>query len=405
MAIERKDEVLAKALPSDNEIIPRYRGKDENGHTIFEHVELQLENEIQQEGMPYNKTFANEVLAASGVASGGNGIYSLTQPGFLLLDGALVRFRVPENWGDEFTLNVNETGALPVLDTAGEPISTDLVQGAWVEALYSSAVGAYFFKSGGGALKIRIFDGLTAPTTGREGDIWVITDFPLTGRYSFAWARADSITNKQPGDVFLLANTALYSTSYLISDSANEKAKVRTAIAGLCYWDGSTFIKKVGFRVWRDGGWKVPFDYFYNAGTDYAGAIGGVGTVGVQINAGNVNVPQGYYATSQWARIGMSGGIEVGNLQYVVYYFSYGMVGAGGANCWVTMMTRPFGGGAHLGAYGQINGASSGNTTFSQISCDVRSAEGVGYPAIGISGGNTGGYTGFTLNRVVPTYL
>lgn len=288
MAIERKDEILAKALPSDNEIIPRYRGKDGNGNTVFEHVELQLENEIQQEGMPYNKAFANEVLAASGIASGSNGIYSLTQPGFLLLDGALVRFRVPENWGDEFTLNVNETGALPVLDTAGEPISTDLVQGAWVEALYSSAVGAYFFKSGGGSLKFKIVGGIIQPVAPTKNTLWINTSNPVSGKYIVgAYKPTNTIGEDGTAFMFLLGEASRYVT---LTETSSKLAMMPL---GLVYLKVSgNWARMNGQYFWDGSQWVITPTVLFDGQGDYgsppSGGWGGVGSYG--ISASNLNL-------------------------------------------------------------------------------------------------------------------
>ena len=50
-----KDEVLKKALESDQEIIPRYRVVNQDGSVALDGVEIQLVNEFDQVGTPYNK--------------------------------------------------------------------------------------------------------------------------------------------------------------------------------------------------------------------------------------------------------------------------------------------------------------------------------------------------------------
>ena len=50
-----KDEILAKALDSDTEIVPRYDVVLPDGTKVAENAELVLKNPVTQEGTPYNK--------------------------------------------------------------------------------------------------------------------------------------------------------------------------------------------------------------------------------------------------------------------------------------------------------------------------------------------------------------
>lgn len=117
MAIERKDEVLGKAVASDAQVVPRYRLVKEDGAVVAEHVELVLENPVLQQGMPYNKDFANEVLAASGVTEGTAEALLLPQPGYVLNAGDIARIcpHVDVTGLQAIaTLNVQGTGAYPI---------------------------------------------------------------------------------------------------------------------------------------------------------------------------------------------------------------------------------------------------------------------------------------------------
>ena len=51
-----QDEILKKAYTTDTARIPRYRLVDKNGNVLYEGVELQLLNEIEQAGTPYSKS-------------------------------------------------------------------------------------------------------------------------------------------------------------------------------------------------------------------------------------------------------------------------------------------------------------------------------------------------------------
>lgn len=50
-----KDEILAKALDSDTEIVPRYDVVLPDGTKVAENAEIVLKNPVTQEGTPYNK--------------------------------------------------------------------------------------------------------------------------------------------------------------------------------------------------------------------------------------------------------------------------------------------------------------------------------------------------------------
>ncbi|MFV0351238.1 MAG: hypothetical protein ACK5JF_02855 [Oscillospiraceae bacterium] len=259
-----------------------------------------------------------------------------------------------------------------------------------------------FFSNGGSSLKVRIRGGLTAPANGKPGDIWVKTDYPLSGKYVIGYNGLPPVIfeNNQDGLVLLSLSTFSPVANYLQSIQGTPKARLSAAITGLAYREGNTSIKKVGFRVWYNGAWQQPFDYFYSAGTEALGLIGFSGTLGLTINPTNINVPRGYYSNSQWVRMGIGQLVEIGNLSSLRFNFSYGEVGYSGALCHAGFTTRPVWSGS-----GIANGTISGPATFSSITANVAAIEGIGYPGVYIQGGNTGNYTGYTLTSIVPTYL
>lgn len=57
-----QDEILSPVLPSDSNAVPRYNIIGQNGDTLFPNVQLQLQNEVIQEGTPYD---TENVLPAS----------------------------------------------------------------------------------------------------------------------------------------------------------------------------------------------------------------------------------------------------------------------------------------------------------------------------------------------------
>ena len=143
MAIARKDEILEKALSGDATAVTRYNLRRPDGTLIGENVTLELANTIAQNGTPVNAAALNEMLAASGVTAGTASAYTLAQEGFALFDGAPVRFRIHTANGANATLNINGTGAKPLIDGRGNRVPAGYTKGAWIEVIYSEVYDAY----------------------------------------------------------------------------------------------------------------------------------------------------------------------------------------------------------------------------------------------------------------------
>lgn len=148
MAINRKDEILEKALSSDPSAVPRYNLRAPDGTLIGENIALELANAVTQMGTPINAAALNEMLAASGVTAGASAAYTLAQDGFALFDGAPVRFRLHTASGANATLNVNGTGAKPVKTVIGDSMPSGIPAGMWVSAIYSATADAYILTGG-----------------------------------------------------------------------------------------------------------------------------------------------------------------------------------------------------------------------------------------------------------------
>lgn len=140
MATERKDEVLGKALSSDTAVVPRFDIVLSNGTKVAENAEIILKNPILQSGMPINRNTMNECLAASGITSGTSSSYVLDQPGFVLEDGAVVRFKLHVESGATPTLDINNTGAKALMMSKYKPMRSGISAGLWLTAVYSSTL-------------------------------------------------------------------------------------------------------------------------------------------------------------------------------------------------------------------------------------------------------------------------
>lgn len=143
MAIVRQDEILEKALSGDPSAVPRFNLRAPDGTLIYENVAFELANAVTQTGTPVNAAALNEMLAASGVTAGTASAYALAQEGFALFDGAPVRFRLHTASGANATLNINGTGAKPLIDGRGNQVPAGYTKGAWIEATYSAELDSY----------------------------------------------------------------------------------------------------------------------------------------------------------------------------------------------------------------------------------------------------------------------
>ena len=191
MAIVRQDEILEKAISSDPSAVPRYNLRAPDGTLVGENIALELANAVTQMGTPVNAAALNEMLAASGITSGSSTAYTLAQEGFSLFDGATVRFRLHVASGVNPTLNVNGTGAKPIISALGDAMPNATIANAWVTATYSALIDAY------------ILDGIASRITSGSfiGD--------GTGEYNFslraygAELRGVSIASNAPREIEL----------------------------------------------------------------------------------------------------------------------------------------------------------------------------------------------------------
>ena len=150
MALVRRDEVLEKALSTDETAIPRFNIIGADGSVLYRNARLELANRVVTPGTPINKVALDEILAASGVTGGTSTAYTLAQENFALSDGAEVRFRLHTPTGSGATLNVNGTGAKPLRDAMGNGVANGIPAGTWLSAMYSAATGAYTLSGGAG---------------------------------------------------------------------------------------------------------------------------------------------------------------------------------------------------------------------------------------------------------------
>lgn len=120
---------------------------DVNGNLIrYEYV--MREDDATVVGTPMNKAKLDEILAATGTTAGTSDALTLAQAGFVLLDGATVRFKLHTDMNKGATLNVSGTGAKTVLD--GRKKRQKAFAGAWCTVTYSGTDGNFILQGSGG---------------------------------------------------------------------------------------------------------------------------------------------------------------------------------------------------------------------------------------------------------------
>lgn len=235
MAITRRDEVLGKAVASDDAVIPRYRLVAEDGRVVAEHVELQLENPVLQEGMAYNKDFANEVLAASGTTAGELPGLVLAQEGYELAEGATVRAKlhvtIPAG-SSGVTLDVGGSGAVAMVTGDGSEVLPQMAQGEVMTLVYTGShyclqgVQALALAAGAVNSRVVVANPDTAP------DTWGVDTSPGAATPVFVPAAASPTGNSLVG--FILYRP----------DGVSGAELTLTSFAGLAvtrYWGGASW--------------------------------------------------------------------------------------------------------------------------------------------------------------------
>ena len=84
-------------------------------------------------------------IRAQGTSTGTSGALELSVPVFTLIDGIMARVKIHTDTAEGATLNVNATGAKPIIRIDGEPIDLVLKQGTWCIFIYSSTLDSWIF--------------------------------------------------------------------------------------------------------------------------------------------------------------------------------------------------------------------------------------------------------------------
>lgn len=127
------------------------RNPQKPGRVLLEPVEgeankytLTRADEPLADGTPINKETLDELLAASGITTGSSTALILNQEGFQLGNGYMARIKLHTeiNGANSPTLNINSTGAKPIV-TAGGYEFGKINAGAWIVAIYDEERDAY----------------------------------------------------------------------------------------------------------------------------------------------------------------------------------------------------------------------------------------------------------------------
>lgn len=85
-------------------------------------------------------------IRAQGTSTGNVEALELSVPVFVLIDGIMARVKIHTDAAEGATLNVNHTGAKPIVRIDGQPINLILKQGTWCIFIYSSTLDSWVFE-------------------------------------------------------------------------------------------------------------------------------------------------------------------------------------------------------------------------------------------------------------------
>lgn len=120
-----------------------------------------------QEGTRINKALLDHVIAAYGTTAGNSTAYTLSgDGGFTFTDGATVRFKLHTDSGNFATLNVDGTGAKPLMVSDIKPMSAGIKAGTWLIATYSSTFDSFIISGGASNGDFRMYRATLTTTDG-----------------------------------------------------------------------------------------------------------------------------------------------------------------------------------------------------------------------------------------------
>lgn len=112
--------------------------------------DLRRADQPTQAGTPINKLLLDRLIAADGVTTGTKEAYILDgDGGFTLRDGITIRFKLHVDSGATPTINVNNTGAKPLMSGRYSPMHAGIAAGTWLTAVYCEDFD-FFLLSGSG---------------------------------------------------------------------------------------------------------------------------------------------------------------------------------------------------------------------------------------------------------------
>lgn len=293
-------------------------------------------------------------IRAQGVAGGTATAMTLSVNVFTLFDGVVVRVKILFDTEQGVTLNVNNTGAKPLIRLDGQPFDLTLRQGVWVTLMYSAGLDGWCVQGWSGKLTshTQVFtesgtwtvpSGVTAINVlvmgggsgGRNGD-----GYGQTGATSNTLAGGGGAG----GEMALKSFTVSPGTSYVVTigkGGAAESAGGATSFGNLLSANGGGVAQYfVSGGNGGSGGGGVS-TYVSNGGNGTYGGGGGSAAIGV-----NYSVTPGTGATNNGEAGSTTKGGNGGKGLSIA-----GNTGAGGQGG-----SGKFGGGGGGGGYGGIGG-------------------------------------------------
>lgn len=108
---------------------------------------------VTEEGTDLNKALFDKILAAIGQTTGSASALVLDAPDFSLSDGVVVRLKTHVAVAKGATLNVNGTGAKPIIGLSGKGVA--IASGSYCTVVYNATSGNFILQGEGGGSSAR----------------------------------------------------------------------------------------------------------------------------------------------------------------------------------------------------------------------------------------------------------
>lgn len=307
----------------------------------------------------------DKVIRAQGIAGGTATAITLSVNVFTLFDGVVVRVKILFDTEPGVTLNVNNTGAKPLIRLDGQPFDLTLRQGVWATLMYSAGLDGWCVQGWSGKLTSHTQVFTKSGTWTVPSGVTAINVLVMGGGsggfngdgYGEDTGSGAAGGGGAGGEMALKSLNVVSGNSYVITigkGGAAGKAGGTTSFGTLLSANGGGVAQYVQYGSSGGTGGGASTGYGTHAGNGSYGGGGGAGGIGPAVRSS-----PGTGATNNGEEGSETSGGAGGKGLAIA-----GGTGAGGAGGTTTMSGQGGGGGG--GGYGGMGGAGGNGDWYGQ---------------------------------------